>query len=91
MYNHYHFFLWNFQFFFLDDNIRQILVDSHQLTYTLNENLTHFTTYNIELYVCRELYIGEDRDSRPDNCSVQKAMTTAKTKKKGNISYFYRY
>lgn len=60
-----------------------IKIDSNQLSYTLNENLTHFTIYNIELYVCRELYPNEDPSN--SNCSVQKAMTTAKTSKKGKL------
>lgn len=71
--------------------MKVIIVDSNQLTYTLNENLTHFTTYNIELYVCRELYENEDKDPpNPSisNCSLQKAMTTAKTSKIGKLIVF---
>lgn len=64
-----------------------IRVDSSQLTYTLNENLTHFTTYNIELYVCREWDENEIKDSG-GYCSVQKAMTTAKTSKIGKKIIF---
>lgn len=70
--------------------MRVIYVDSRQLSYTLNENLTHFTTYNIELYVCRELFQNENQDPNVviNNCSVQKAMTSAKTKKKGKVNLF---
>lgn len=65
--------------------MKEIEVDSSQLSYTLNVNLTHFTTYNIELYVCRELYLNEDKTQNPpiSACSIQKAMTTAKTSKIG--------
>lgn len=75
-------------FVFIDENMKVIRVDSRQLSYTLNENLTHFTTYNIELYVCRELFQNENQDSNVviNDCSVQKAMTSAKTKKKGNVN-----
>lgn len=68
--------------------MRTIYVDSHQLRYTLNENLTHFTSYNIELFVCREWNENEQPNVKISNCSIQKAMTTAKTSKKGKISIF---
>lgn len=68
--------------------MKVIYVNSSQLTYTLNENLTHFTSYNIELYVCREWLKDEGniKDPNPvtNNCSTQKVMTTALTSKKGN-------
>lgn len=66
----------------------KIDVPSNQLSYTINQNLTHFTTYNIELYVCREVQKDEDELSLLTNCSVQKAMTTAKTKRKGKTILF---
>lgn len=67
--------------------MKVVRVDSSQLSYTLNENLTHFTTYNIEIYVCRELLKNEniDPNSEVNNCSIQKSMTTAKTSKKGKL------
>lgn len=70
--------------------MKEIRVDSRQLSYTLNDNLTHFTTYNIELYVCRELLQNENQDPNVavNDCSVQKAMTSAKTKKKGEVNFF---
>lgn len=63
------------------------MVPSNQLTFTLHENLTHFTSYNIELYVCREWLKNENKESNQNisNCSIQKAMTTAQTSKKGKI------
>lgn len=73
---------------FLDDFMKVIYVNSSQLTYTLNDNLTHFTSYNIELYVCREWLKDEGNINDPNpvtnNCSTQKVMTTALTSKKGN-------
>ncbi|VVC26261.1 Hypothetical protein CINCED_3A024692 [Cinara cedri] len=59
-----------------------VFVDSNTLTYTLKENLTHFTDYNIELYVCREVHKDENISDGISHCSLQKAMTTAKTSKK---------
>lgn len=64
------------------------------MSFTLNENLTHFTDYNIELYVCREFHDGEyvlyKSVSRSISaCSLQKAMTTAKTSKKGKRNLFF--
>jgi len=67
--------------------MKVIKVDSSQLTYTLNENLTHFTTYNIELYVCRE-WVKNEIEYSVSNCSQQKAMTTAKTSKIGKQFIF---
>lgn len=66
--------------------MKEVYVDSNQLEYTLNENLTHYTTYNIELYVCRQKVKNEKTDSNKEisNCSIQKAMTTVKTSPKGN-------
>lgn len=65
--------------------MKVVHVDSSQLSYTLNENLTHFTTYNIEIFVCREVLKSElkDPNAQISNCSIQKSMTTAKTSKKG--------
>lgn len=78
--------------FALDEHKKIVYVDSNKLSYTLNENLTHFTSYNIELYVCREWSFEEVLGNKEHtntlnpqitNCSLQKAMTTAKTSKKG--------
>jgi len=67
--------------------MKVIKVDSSQLIYTLNDNLTHFTTYNIEIYACREWEKNEVRDLI-GNCSVQKVMTTGKTSKIGKQIIF---
>lgn len=74
--------------FFLDEN-KKIVVPSNQLTFTLHENLTHFTSYNIELYVCREWLKNENKEPNQNisNCSIQKAMTTAQTSKKGKLIF----
>lgn len=81
--------------FALDEHKKTVYVDSNKLSYTLNDNLTHFTSYNIELYVCREWSSDEEQGSSDaanslnpqiTNCSLQKAMTTAKTSKKGKHS-----
>jgi len=82
-----------FFFFFLDE-INNIVVPSNKLSYTLHENLTHFTSYNIELYVCREWLNNKNQESNQNisDCSIQKAMTTAQTSKKGkliNVLWFY--
>lgn len=63
------------------------------MTYTLKDNLTHFTDYNIELYVCRETHKDENISLKSitrgiSDCSLQKAMTTAKTSKKGKLNVF---
>lgn len=64
------------------DEEKKIVVPSSQLSFTLHENLTHFTGYNIELYVCRES-LTDIKDQNTSNCSVQKAMIRAQTSKKG--------
>ncbi|XP_060876851.1 insulin-like receptor [Metopolophium dirhodum] len=68
----------------LENENKKIVVPSNQLTFTLHENLTHFTSYNIELYVCREWLKNEIKEPNQNisNCSIQKAMTTAQTSKK---------
>lgn len=67
--------------------MKLIYVNNNQLTYTLNENLTHYTTYNIELYVCRQRVKNENTESNKkiSYCSIQKAMTTVKTSPKGKF------
>lgn len=71
--------------------MQEISVSSRQLSYKINQNLTHFTTYNIELYACRESLKDEDAISLLTSCSVQKAMTSAKTSRKGKTIIFIIY
>lgn len=71
----------------LEDKKKTIQVESSQLKYTLNENLTHFTMYNIELTVCREWHHQELNNSKIGACSEQKALITVSTSKKGLVYY----
>ncbi|XP_050440178.1 insulin-like receptor [Adelges cooleyi] len=54
------------------------IVPSDILQYTIKDNVTHFTTYNIELYVCRL----SNKNETAHLCSTRKAMTSGKTLKK---------